>query len=150
MGISATTSWHLPKQRVGVQLEAPRWLGSALRPHQLILGFEGTSSSAAFCLTLATPPRPPIPGSPVGSEMTGGGASCFRSWGMDKESPPARIQHLELESKPKETESKTPPSTYWRGPFSSMLWYFPLKLKIPSKGFFSSIGRGLKVQMLQL
>lgn len=109
MGISATTSWHLPKQRVGVQLEVPRWLGSALRPPQVLLGFDGTSSSAAFCLTLAAPPRPPILGSPLGSEMAGGRASRFRSWGMNKESPPARIQHLELESKPKKkTKAKLP------------------------------------------
>ena len=41
--------------------------------------------------------------------------------------PLARIQGLELELEPKETESKTPPSAYWRESFSSILWYFPFK-----------------------
>lgn len=67
----------------------------------------------------------PHSGSPHGVRGSRGQSSW--TWIVDRESPAARIQHLELELKPKESESKMPPSTSWEGSSSSILWYFPFK-----------------------
>ena len=63
------------------------------------------------------------------SGMSRAGLRALEVGDADKENPPtgqnSGLRESELE--PKETKSKTPPSTYWRGSFSIILWYFPLK-----------------------
>lgn len=56
-----------------------------LQPHQLLLGFDGTSSSTGFCLTLATPPS--IPGPHMGSEAARGRALERGLWPEKAQQP---------------------------------------------------------------